>query len=117
MKKLITTISAVTALFLSMQVLAQDMPDTITVTSSVFEHHGMVPEEYSAYGENMSIDLAWSNLPAGAVQLASICDDPTNPIPSLPPDWENISVLIPMTFPFVSTSGPPLFPGLIGASV
>ena len=76
MKKLITSVSAVAALFLSLHGLAQDAPETITVTSSVFDHHGMVPEEYSAYGDNKSIDLSWSNLPAGTVQLALICDDP-----------------------------------------
>ena len=58
------------------QGFAQDIPETITVTSSVFDHHGMVPEAYSAYGDNTSIDLSWSNLPAGTQQLALICDDP-----------------------------------------
>ena len=51
-------------------------PESVTVTSSVFDHHGMIPREYSAYGDNKSIDLSWSNLPAGTVQLALICDDP-----------------------------------------
>ena len=55
---------------------AADTPDTIEVTSSVFAHHGMVPEEYSAYGANKSIDLSWDNLPEGTVQLALVCDDP-----------------------------------------
>jgi len=36
----------------------------------------MVPEAYSAYGDNTSIDLSWDNLPSGTVQLAVICDDP-----------------------------------------
>ena len=39
------------------------------------------------------------------------------PRPSLPPLPDKINVLIPTTCPFISTSGPPLFPGLIGASV
>jgi hypothetical protein len=64
------------SLSLSFAVFAADAPETITVESSVFDHHGTVPEEYSAYGDNKSIDLSWSNLPAGAVQLAVICDDP-----------------------------------------
>ena len=76
MNKLIITVFAATALLLSLQVFSQEVPETITVTSSVFDHHGTVPEEYSAYGANMSIDLSWSNLPAGTVQLALICDDP-----------------------------------------
>jgi Raf kinase inhibitor-like YbhB/YbcL family protein len=61
---------------LSFNAIAADAPETITVTSSAFDHHGTVPEEYSAYSENKSIDLSWSNLPAGTVQLALICDDP-----------------------------------------
>tara|TARA_R110002073_G_scaffold214184_5_gene374607 strand:- start:575 stop:1132 length:558 start_codon:yes stop_codon:yes gene_type:complete len=60
----------------SLNAIAADAPETITVTSSAFDHHGMVPEEYTAYSENKSIDLNWSNLPAGTVQLALICDDP-----------------------------------------
>lgn len=60
----------------SLNAIAADAPETITVTSSAFDHHGMVPEEYTAYSENKSIDLSWSNLPAGTVQLALICDDP-----------------------------------------
>ena len=55
---------------------AADIPETIEVTSSVFAHHGMVPDEYSAYGANKSIDLNWANLPEGTVQLAVVCDDP-----------------------------------------
>ena len=76
MRKLLTTVSAAAALLLSLQVFAQDIPETVTVTSSVFDHHGTVPEANTAYGDNTSIDLSWSNLPAGTVQLALICDDP-----------------------------------------
>jgi len=76
MKNILTTLSAMAALLFSLQGLAQEAPETITVTSSVFDHHGTVPEEYSAYGDNRSIDLSWSDLPAGTVQLALICDDP-----------------------------------------
>src|ERR1700687_2874680 len=39
------------------------------------------------------------------------------PSPSLPPPVLNIKVLRPTTLPSTSTSGPPLFPGFIGASV
>ena len=50
MKKLLTAMLAAPALVFSMLLAAQDMEDTITVTSSIFDHHGMVPEENSAYG-------------------------------------------------------------------
>ena len=61
---------------MAFEVGAQDAPETISVTSSAFDHHGMVPESNSAYGENVSIDLAWADLPEGTQQLALICDDP-----------------------------------------
>ena len=76
MNKLIAIISTTIALVFAVPLVAQDMEDTITVTSSIFDHHGMVPEENSAYGANTSIDLSWSNLPAGTQSLALICDDP-----------------------------------------
>ena len=76
MNKLSATIVSAIALTMAMPILAQDMEDTITVTSSIFDHHGTVPEENSAYGANTSIDLNWSNLPAGTQSLALICDDP-----------------------------------------
>jgi len=74
--KTITAASSAVALLLSAQVFAADAPETITVTSSVFDHHGTFPEEYTAYGDNKSIDISWDNLPEGTVQLALICDDP-----------------------------------------
>ena len=72
------TVSATFFLLASMafEVGAQDAPETISVTSSAFDHHGMVPESNSAYGENVSIDLTWADLPEGTQQLALICDDP-----------------------------------------
>jgi hypothetical protein len=39
------------------------------------------------------------------------------PTPSLPPPFEAMAVLIPITSPFMFTSGPPELPGLIAASV
>ena len=71
-------VSSACFLFASMafEVGAQDAPETISVTSSAFDHHGMVPESNSAYGENVSIDLTWADLPEGTQQLALICDDP-----------------------------------------
>ncbi len=68
-------IAGLVSILFSFQILAQ-APETITVTSSAFDHHGTVPDEFSAYGDNKSIDLNWTNLPAGTVQLALICDDP-----------------------------------------
>ena len=55
MGKLSSLMGAVFAV-LSFNAIAADAPETITVTSSAFDHHGTVPEEYSAYSDNKSID-------------------------------------------------------------
>ncbi len=75
MKKLFAVLGSA-ALLVSASLQAQDIPETVTVTSSVIDHHGTIPLVNSAYGDNTSLDLAWSDLPAGTVQLALICDDP-----------------------------------------
>lgn len=76
-----TVIGATAALLMSGTSLAADAPETITVTSSAFEHHGTIPLANTAYGDNQSIDISWSNLPAGTVELALICDDPIVDMP------------------------------------
>ncbi len=43
LKKSITAASVMTAMLFSFSSYAQDIPETITVTSSAFDHHGMVP--------------------------------------------------------------------------
>jgi Raf kinase inhibitor-like YbhB/YbcL family protein len=65
----------------SISAFAADVPETITVTSSTFDHHGTIPLENTAYGDNEPISLSWSDLPAGTVQLALICDDQVTPTP------------------------------------
>lgn len=62
-------------------VSAAEMEDTITVTSSAFGMHKDIPLKYSAYGENVSPALTWSNLPAGTQQLALVLDDPIVAMP------------------------------------
>ena len=53
-----------------------DAPETIEVSSSAFNQGEPIPHVYSNYGDNKSVDISWSNLPAGTVELALICDDP-----------------------------------------
>lgn len=60
---------------------AADMEDTITVSSTAFDHHGTVPLAYSAYGDNTVPQISWSNLPEGTEQLALVMDDPIAPTP------------------------------------
>lgn len=71
----------ITGLLLSQSALTAEMEDTITVASSAFEHHGMVPLANSAYGDNTAPQITWSNLPEGTVQLALVMDDPVAPTP------------------------------------
>ena len=76
MKRHLVSLTCFLLATLAFEVGAQDAPETISVTSSAFDHHGMVPEANSAYGDNVSIDLGWADLPEGTQQLALICDDP-----------------------------------------
>ena len=76
MKRHLVNLACFLLATLAFEVGAQDAPETISVTSSAFDHHGMVPEANSAYGDNTSIDLSWADLPEGTQQLALICDDP-----------------------------------------
>lgn len=76
MKRHLVSLACFLLATLAFEVGAQDAPETISVTSSAFDHHGMVPEANSAYGDNVSIDLGWADLPEGTQQLALICDDP-----------------------------------------
>ena len=76
MKRHLVSLACFLLATLAFEVGAQDAPETISVTSSAFDHHGMVPEANSAYGDNVSIDLSWTDLPEGTQQLALICDDP-----------------------------------------
>mmetsp|Transcript_1360 Transcript_1360/g.3715 ORF Transcript_1360/g.3715 Transcript_1360/m.3715 type:complete len:263 (+) Transcript_1360:542-1330(+) len=49
--------------------------------------------------------------------LLMVSDGMANPMPELEPDGEKMAVLMPMTQPELSKSGPPLLPGLMAASV
>ena len=51
----------------------------ITITSPAFTNGGMIPQDYTCDGKNISPPLAWTNVPEGAKSLAIICDDPNAP--------------------------------------
>ena len=84
---------------MSAPVMAADAPETVTVTSGAFEHHGTVPERNTAYGDNASIDLSWSDLPAGTVQVALICDDPIAPMPQPFVHWVAYNIPVGASLP------------------
>jgi len=55
-----------------------------TLTSTAFTHNGAIPKRYTCQGEDVSVPLAWSGLPAGTKSLALIVDDPDAPDPKAP---------------------------------
>ena len=58
------------------------MADTLTVTSSAFEHGKTLPMSAvhsMAGGENTSPDLQWSGVPEGTQSIAVTCYDPDAP--------------------------------------
>lgn len=66
---------------LASSVQAADAPETITITSPAFADGTDIPLMYSAYGDNVSPELSWSNLPEGTMQLALVMDDPVVDMP------------------------------------
>ncbi|HUT77256.1 MAG TPA: hypothetical protein VM285_06195, partial [Polyangia bacterium] len=53
----------------------------IELTSSAFEPGGEIPAAHTCQGDDLSVPLAWSGVPAGAKSLALIVDDPDAPDP------------------------------------
>lgn len=51
----------------------------LTLKSSAFVNEGAIPSKYSAYHEDLSPPLAWSDAPAGTKSFALISDDPDAP--------------------------------------
>jgi Raf kinase inhibitor-like YbhB/YbcL family protein len=50
--------------------------------SSVFEHNGEIPSQYTCEGSDTSPPLEWSGVPAGTESIALIVDDPDAPVSS-----------------------------------
>ena len=50
------------------------------VTSSAFRAGEGIPSKYSCEGADVSPPLQWNGVPAGAMSLALICDDPDAPV-------------------------------------
>lgn len=53
----------------------------VSITSSAFAEGKSIPDKFSAYGDNVSPPLAWSDIPKKAKSLALIVDDPDAPRP------------------------------------
>lgn len=52
---------------------------SINVTSTAFGEGAMIPKKYTCDAQNVSPQIAWSGVPAGAKSIALICDDPDTP--------------------------------------
>jgi Raf kinase inhibitor-like YbhB/YbcL family protein len=51
----------------------------ITITSTAFKEGDKIPRQYTCDDQNVSLPLAWTNVPTGTVSLALIMDDPDAP--------------------------------------
>lgn len=51
----------------------------LTITSSAFKHNSYIPKKYACGGADVSPELRWEGLPAGAKSIAIIMDDPDAP--------------------------------------
>jgi len=56
----------------------------MTISSSAFQEGQEMPGKYTCEGTNTSPPISWSNVPAKAVSLALIADDPDAPDPAAP---------------------------------
>jgi Raf kinase inhibitor-like YbhB/YbcL family protein len=51
-------------------------PDRISLMSTAFQDGGTIPKRFSCDGANVSPQLAWTGVPAGARELALLVEDP-----------------------------------------
>ncbi|MEO7727882.1 MAG: YbhB/YbcL family Raf kinase inhibitor-like protein [Burkholderiales bacterium] len=61
-----------------------DVLVALALTSAVFTQNGAIPKQYTCEGAEISVPLAWQNLPAATKSLALIVDDPDAPDPAAP---------------------------------
>ena len=52
----------------------------IKVTSSAFKEGEMIPKKYTCDGNDSSVPLSWTGLPAGTKTISLISDDPDAPM-------------------------------------
>ena len=53
----------------------------LKITSTTFQHGGVIPAKCAKEGDNVSPQLQWSGAPAGTREFALICHDPDAPLP------------------------------------
>ena len=62
---------------------AADAPASMSLASPSFEHGGAIPQRHAGpgVGDNISPELAWSGVPAAAMELLLFVEDPDAPLP------------------------------------
>lgn len=101
LKKLIITTMAF--LLMEIGVYAENLKNTIKITSPVFEYGEYIPSAYTCMGKDMSPPINWQGVPRNAKSLVLICDDPDAPmgtwvhwvIYNIPPDSKGLPEGIP----------------------
>src|SRR4051812_17211980 len=84
----------------------------VTVPTSAPGVAGRSPEARPSQARSM-----WPSLMSCGTTLRTLATGTAKPTPVLPPPWEAICELMPITWPDASSSGPPELPGLMAASV
>lgn len=54
------------------------------LTSTAFQHKGSIPSRYTCDDADVSVPLAWDDVPNGTKSFALIVDDPDAPDPAAP---------------------------------
>ncbi len=75
----------------------------IKMTSAAFEPGGMIPNQYTCDGQDISPPLSWGDVPDGSASIALVCDDPDAPMGTwvhwvlfdMPPETRNLPENIP----------------------
>lgn len=76
-------LAACASILAGVTLLAQSAPQKIVVESPTMTADQTMPRDYTPDGRNLSPPLTWTNIPAGAKELAVVCEDPDagNPPP------------------------------------
>ena len=73
------------------------------LTTTAFQPDGVIPDQYTCKGTNMSPDFAWSGAPAGTQSFALLAEDPDAPkgtwthwiVYNIPPDKKDLVANMP----------------------
>lgn len=87
---------------------------SISIQSTAFASGQPVPVQHTGDGRDLSVPLSWSGVPAGAKELALLCDDPDAPraepwvhwvLYKIPPDTQGLPAGVPARSNLESPAG------------